>query len=127
MKLRRWNATYQRSRSGKLVCVVGPLLASLLLVLASAFLPLTVHRQSDLAQVRFGLPMQFLVQDQSRLTPPLPYRTSLSSPWEFPTRVLAVQLLLNTVIIFGLLCLVAVISRTIVRSVGRHRGTSDFG
>jgi len=126
MKLRRWNATYQRSRSGKLVCVVGMLLASLLLVLASAFLPFTVHRQSDLAQVRFGLPMQFVVQDQSRLTPPLPYRTSLSSPWEFTTRILGVQFLVNIVIVFAMLCVVAVVSGTMVRSVGRHRGRGEL-
>jgi len=117
----------ERSRGANLACVACMFLVSLLLVVASAFLPLTVHRQSDLAQVSFGLPMLFVVQDQSRLTPPLPYRTSLSSPWEFPTRIVWAQLVLNTVIVFGILCLVAVISRTIVRSVGRHRGTSDFG
>jgi len=127
MKPRQWDATYQRSGSSKLAYVVGMFLASLLLVMTSAFLPIIVHRQSDLAQVRFGLPMQFVVQDQSRLTPPLPYRTCLSSPWESPTRVLGVQLLLNMVGVFGMLCLVAVLSGTMVRSVGRHRGRSDPG
>lgn len=117
---------YQRSGSGKLACVVAMLLASLLLVVASAFLPITVHRQSDLGEVRLGVPIQFLVQDQSRLTPPVPYRTSLSSPWEFPTRVLGAQLLLNIAVIFGLLCLVAAICRMMVRSVRRHRGRSDL-
>jgi len=126
MKPRQWNATYQRSRSSKLAYVVGMFLASLLLVITSAFLAIIVHRQSDLAQARFGLPMQFVVQDQSRLTPPLPYRTSLSSPWEFPTRVLGLQFLFNIVIVFAMLCAVAVVSGTMVRSVGRHRGRGEL-
>ena len=117
---------YQRSGSGKLTCVVAMLLASLLLVLASAFLPITVHRQSDLGEVRLGVPMQFVTQDQSGLTPPLPYRTSFSSPWEFPTRVLWAQLLLNIVVGFGMLRLAAHLPRSIVRSVRRHRGRSDL-
>lgn len=127
MRLRRGNATYQGSGSCKLASVAGMFLASLVLVLASAFLPITVHRQSELAQVRLGLPMQFVVQDQSWLTPPLHHRTSLSSPWEFPTRVLGVQLLLNVVIVFVMLGVVAVVSGTIVSSIGRHRGRSDPG
>jgi hypothetical protein len=105
----------ERSRWGKPACVFSMFAASVLLVLVSTCVPMTAHSQSELAQVRLGLPFQFVLQDQGRLSPPLPCQAGLASPWEFPTRILGAQLLLDVTVIFALLLLAAGICRAIVR------------
>jgi hypothetical protein len=74
---------------------------SVLIVLASLFLPTIVQHESDLLWVGLGFPFRFVVQDQSRYTPPLPWQTRFYSPWENPTLLMWPQLLLNLVLAFG--------------------------
>ena len=47
----------------------------------------TVVTRKDLADVAFGKPWPWLLQDQTSQDPPLPYRTAFLSPLEDPTTV----------------------------------------
>lgn len=95
----------------KMVLITQPfiyLVAALLsvpLVLISVFVPVPVHTQADLAQVRLGLPLPFMIQDQTGYTPPLPWQTHFYSPWENPTHILLPELLLSLAIIFVVISL----------------------
>ncbi len=53
-----------------------------------------VRRQADLSHVAFGRPFAWVVQDQG-LTPPLPYVSSFTSPWESPTSLQVSALVLD--------------------------------
>lgn len=77
-------------------------LAATLLV-ASLAIPQEVASQDDLVAVRFGYPIRFVVQNQSRLEPPSFPRPQpfVWSPWEFPARLLPVQAMLSFLIVLG--------------------------
>ncbi len=80
---------------------------SLVVVLA---LPLVdrarVQSQTELSDVRLGLPISWLVQDQSALDPEFPRRVGLASPLEHPTYLLWPEFLLNLGILSLLVCAV---------------------
>ena len=79
------------------VAVVAVLLASVILVPALALLDHdTVASQQDLSVVQFGLPLDWVTQDQSGLDPPdFPRHQSLASPLEHPTALTARRYWLN--------------------------------
>lgn len=70
----------------KIVLITQPfiyLVAALLsvpLVLISVFVPVPVHTQADLAQVRLGLPLPFMIQNQTGYTPPYPGKPTFTLP-----------------------------------------------
>lgn len=58
----------------------------------------------DLAQMRLGLPLPFVIQDQSLYDPPFPWQFSFTfNPWEMPTRILLPQFLLDVALVFGVM------------------------
>ncbi|CAN5412980.1 hypothetical protein BH09ACT12_BH09ACT12_15170 [soil metagenome] len=61
-----------------------------------------VQRAEGLGHVEFGMPLNWVTQNQS-LDPPLPYSASLSSPWENPTSVQFLPLAIDLVLVAALL------------------------
>lgn len=80
--------------------------SSVLLVIASVYLPVTVYSQVQLSEVKLGLLLPFVVQTQYINPPLFPWQTSILSIWENPTQVLWSQFFLNVAIVFGALSLV---------------------
>ena len=62
----------------------------------------TIYREENFRHVELGLPLPFIVQDQS-ITPPLPWQTSFETPRENPTRIIWHQFLIDIFLVFGLL------------------------
>jgi hypothetical protein len=60
-----------------------------------------VQSQQELARVGLGMPLNWVTQNQG-IDPPLPWRTSFMSPWENPTTIAWLPLVVNVVIV-GLL------------------------
>ncbi|MBE9190875.1 hypothetical protein IQ230_11030 [Gloeocapsopsis crepidinum LEGE 06123] len=81
------------------------LLLSVVTVLASAYIPVTVYSQANLSEVKLGLPLPFIVQNQNYY-PPFPWQTGLRSVWENPTQILWLVFFLDVFIVFGAFSLV---------------------
>jgi hypothetical protein len=79
------------------------LTAALTVVLASILIDTTMaYSDRDLASVQLGLPIAYLSQDQSVLTPPsLPLRVRLRSPWEYPTGINPVIFVVDVALVWG--------------------------
>jgi hypothetical protein len=87
----------RRPRVGVAAAVVGTvdlLVVALLMLLDRV----EVQSEQGLGNVAFGMPLSWVTQDQS-LDPPLPYSASFASPWENPTTISWVPLVLNVVIV----------------------------
>ena len=78
------------------------LLITFLFLSASLYFPVTVKKHEELSNIKLGLPIKFLVQNQSHYDPPLPWQVQLSSPWESPTHILWPQLVSSFLIVFVL-------------------------
>ncbi|RHW43397.1 hypothetical protein D1B31_01675 [Neobacillus notoginsengisoli] len=71
-----------------------------LLVLLSPFATKSpANNNEDLKNTVFGLPFPFLIQDQSSYVPPFPYEMSMSSPWENPTTIKPVSLIISLFVV----------------------------
>ncbi|OKH28406.1 hypothetical protein [Chroogloeocystis siderophila] len=81
------------------------LLLSVVTVLASAYLPVTVYSQANLSEVKLGLPLPFIIQNQN-YHPQFPWQTGLRSVWENPTQILWLVFFLDVFIVFGAFSLV---------------------
>lgn len=93
-----------RSEPMKAVYHLGALVISGLLVLASVFVPITVSSKIDLAQMKLGLPLPFVIQNQSRYDPPFPWQFGFEfNPWETPTWILLPQFLIDVALVFGVI------------------------
>jgi hypothetical protein len=92
-------------------------------VLATALLDrTTAHSHTALARLACGRPLAWALQDQSSADPPLPDRRAFASPWEHPTGVDALPLLLDLALALSLL---VVLWRTAGRLAGRRTGRSE--
>ncbi len=108
---RLMHLTILRDLMMKLCKNIAILALSVVLVSASAFLPTELRNEEDLKNVRLGLPLTFIIQDQSRYSglfnePSLRTssggaRTEFSSIWENPTRYIRWAYLVNIAIAFG--------------------------
>jgi len=78
------------------------LVLTFLFLFSSLFLPVTINRHEELSEIKLGLPINFLMQDQSRYDPPLPWQVHLSSALESPTRILLPQFAGSFIIVFVL-------------------------
>ena len=106
---------------------LGPAVLAAILLTASLAIPQEVASQHDLVAVRFGYPVRFVVQDQSRLEPPSFPRPQpfVWSPWEFPARLLPVQAMLSFLVVFGACELVVLaIKAARLRLLQRVRSTA---
>lgn len=65
---------------------------------------------ADAVAVQFGLPLGWVVQDQTKLDPPYPWTARFQSPWEHPTDVLAGPMLINYALIVLAVYALAVIA-----------------
>lgn len=77
---------------------IATLLAALAVPVVLALTNIDTYRvaiREDQARVGFGMPLNWLVQDQSSLDPPLPYRLDVGSPLEHPTDMLVVPFVLD--------------------------------
>gem|GEM_PF-1386082 len=92
----------------KLILGISLLLAAAGIVLATLFLPVTVGTGTEeLRAVRMGRPFWFVVQDQSRYSPPGDvWTTRFLSPWECPFAVVWWRFLASSAAVAGLLWLV---------------------
>ena len=89
-----------RPRVAVAVAAIGAL--DLALVALLLFLDkVKVQSQQELARVGLGMPLNWVTQNQG-IDPPLPWRTSFMSPWENPTTIAWLPLVVNVVIV-GLL------------------------
>lgn len=81
------------------------LFISFIIVLFSLYLPVTVYRQEEFSPISLGRPFPFIHQYQT-YTPPLPWKTSISSLWEHPTQVLWGMLLIDVGLVYITLWLI---------------------
>lgn len=100
-------------------------LALMFSVGAVAFSPLLgVTNGTDPLDVRYGLPIPWVHQDQSALDPPPhPSQTGFVSPWDYPTTFSAIVLLLDVVIVFAAVLSVLVLLARVLRRTRTFRGS----
>jgi hypothetical protein len=87
----------RRPRVGVAAAVVGTvdlLVVALLMLLDTV----EVRTEQGLGAVAFGMPLSWVTQDQA-LDPPLPYSASFASPWENPTTIEWLPLVVSVVIV----------------------------
>jgi hypothetical protein len=82
-------------------------LLSILVMVATLWLPRWASNVADLKTAEAGAPVPFVVQDLTTYDRELPRTYTFESPWENPTEVLWVPLLLSLTAIFLLLELLA--------------------
>ena len=99
---------------------IAIVISSVLLVFTSVYLPVTVYSQAQLAGVKLGLVLPFVVQTQYINPPLFPWQTSIRSIWENPTQVLWPQFFLDVVIVFGGVSLFFKFFKAIFLSMSRH-------
>ncbi len=72
-----------------------------------------VQSSDGLTSVRFGMPLAWIDQDLSALSPPMPASVGIHSPWEHPTDVRFTRLAVNVVSAYLLLAVfMAMLSAT---------------
>ncbi|MBW4637783.1 MAG: hypothetical protein KME05_06030 [Gloeocapsa sp. UFS-A4-WI-NPMV-4B04] len=99
---------------------IAIVISSVLLVLTSIYLPVTIYSQAQLAEVKLGLVLPFVVQTQYINPPLFPWQTSIRSIWENPTQVLWPQFFLDVLIVFGGVSLVFKFFKARFLSMSRH-------
>jgi hypothetical protein len=75
------------------------IVANLIVIISPIFTFWTVNNENDLESVKFGFPFPFVIQDQSLLGPPLPYKMQLQSPIDNPTNINWLSLLGSLLVI----------------------------
>lgn len=103
------------------VVVALALIFSVAAVVVSPLLGAT--NGSDPLDVRYGLPIAWVHQDQSALGPPHPSETWFVSPWERPTTFSAVAFLLDVVIVLAAVLSVLALLRRALRRRRTSRGS----
>jgi len=83
---------------------MASLALTFLFLFSSLFIPVIINKHEELAKIKLGLPIKFLVQDQSQYDPPLPRQTYLGSAAENPIGILWPQFVTSFVIVFVLMC-----------------------
>lgn len=95
------------------------LLAAAGIVLATLFLPVTAGTgPEELRAVRLGYPFWFVVQDQSRYSPPgNVWTTRFLSPWECPFAVVWWRFAAAVAVVAGGLVLLPAAAARLIRKV----------
>jgi hypothetical protein len=75
------------------------IIANLIVFISPIFTFWTVNNENELESVKFGFPFPFIIQDQSRLGPPLPYKMYKQSPIDNPTTINWLSLLASLLVI----------------------------
>lgn len=83
---------------GKLVVGLLALMFSVGAVLVSPLLG--VINGSDPLDVRYGMPIPWVHQDQSMVAPPQPSQPGFVSPWDYPTTFSALVFIVDVVLVF---------------------------
>ncbi|QPC45915.1 hypothetical protein [Mangrovibacillus cuniculi] len=73
-------------------------LLNVCLILSPMVTSTTVDDQTQLEEVTFGFPFAFVKQNQTSLTPPMPYEATLLSANEHPTSLLFGYLFLSFIL-----------------------------
>lgn len=96
------------------------LLLSFTLVLISIFIPQQLDHRAETFQLKLGLPFKYLIQEQYTGTiglpegPRLPYGLVFSSPWENPTKILWLPMILDVGLVYLILSLILGIGNRIL-------------
>lgn len=99
---------------------------SFILVSLSVFLPVSIHNRAELAQVKLGAPIKFIVQDQSMWPvgypdgPSFPIHQALLSPWESPLQIIWWRFFLSVGVVFFTLVCVYILIQALWRKVARN-------
>lgn len=97
-------------------------LAAVAITLSSALLGhVTALGRSGLAEVRFGLPLAWLTQDQSALDPPFPWSATPVSPWDPPASIAVLPLVFDALAVYAVLLGGLVLVR-VMRRRGHTKG-----
>ncbi len=82
------------------------------MVVFSLFIPVKIERPEEFLNVKLGLPLRFVSQNQERIgDTPVPYKTHFDSPLESPINIYPLKFLISLVIVFiYLYCLVIVVT-----------------
>ncbi len=83
-----------RSAFWLLTSLLGLVLALTVTLVVSWLQTALITDAAQLGSVTFGWPFGWITQDLSSLNPPLPYRLSMGSPFQFPVREFRVLALL---------------------------------
>lgn len=82
-------------------------LLSSFLVLSSVFIPQEIHNKEELSEVKLGLPLKFLEQDQSRRDPPFPCKFNVENPAEvIATEISWTKFSFSVIIVFVAISLI---------------------
>lgn len=97
---------------------------SLIFLMSSLFFSVSAQNKDSLKNMQIGVPLKFIVQDQSRYDPPsFPWKGKFSSPWENPTRVFIPQLTVSFFFFFTIVEILYFFAAT----VKKKRNLGDFG
>jgi len=107
---------------------IATLVAAVVLVFSPLLSRPSVQDLNDLEEVLFGWPIGYVTQDQSSLSPPLPYRTQLLSPLEYPTGMNILRLFLSGLSLAAAAFLLGPVIVRLASRTRRHRSDSmDVG
>ncbi len=81
---------------------------ALVVVLGSLSIPQTVYNNDDMEATKFGYPIHFITQDVSQYDPPFPWEYGFTSPWESPTDIHWINLIISYLATFFVLELIYV-------------------
>jgi hypothetical protein len=70
-----------------------------------------------LRSVSFGWPLDWLTQDQTTFSPPVPIELSAASPWENPTSVSLGAFVIDFLVVYAIALSALVVGRFIYREV----------
>jgi hypothetical protein len=123
-------ARVARSTTMIILVTVVPVVATLVVLLVLlGYDSSTIGSRQQLVAVHLGRPFPWLMQDQSRFSPPFPLATGLDSPWESPVHVQGWPLLADLLVLWAPLLFATVLAGLGIRGarglVGRHTAGSS--
>lgn len=89
--------------------MIKRIIISIVLTFFTLFIPVKITDLEQLEKVYFGLPVHFIEQDLSKLTPPTPYYVSLSNFYEYPTKFNFINFIISFLIVYILLVIITVL------------------
>lgn len=99
------------------------LVATLLIILFTTLLPkITVYSKSDLASIKCGWPLHFIIQDLSHKDPPYPWKVNCGFyALEDPTNILWPKFVLDFALIYCFSYLFLAVTKNLLKTQSHPR------
>ena len=112
---------HTRRLVGPVVVLLGGVMSLVTVLVLTLLDRVRITRPEELAsEVGFGLPFDWVAQQQYSLDPPLPYSASLRSPWEHVTSAQLVPFVVDVVLVW----LAVVVAWVLLRGLLSRRGAA---